>query len=292
MFGGGNYLPDISSSDGQGQDRVLAMLFFTPEQDPLVELWNKQTLTDTGVRLEGSAPLIVAAHGERGWLIGGFQNQLFVYDIETGARLQVREGFVGSDMPSHFNTDGSRLITTDQKGNATLWDTATWEHVVDFESADGPGVIGANFAPSGELVTVDLTGAIVVRDPETLESSGPPMIGPVGLFLLRFTTDGTRLLSTGNDPGSILCDLESRTRIADGLPTVWMWPAPDGSDRGVSADGENILIWNLNTDEWYDIACRAAGRNMTRVEWEEFGPRDAEYQATCPQFPLEGETGS
>ncbi len=45
------------------------------------------------------------------------------------------------------------------------------------------------------------------------------------------------------------------------------------SDRAVSADGENILIWNLNTDEWYDIACRAAGRNMTQAEWEELDDR-------------------
>ena len=64
------------------------------------------------------------------------------------------------------------------------------------------------------------------------------------------------------------------------------------SDHAVSADGENILIWNLNTDEWYDIACRAAGRNMTREEWEVLGPRDADYQATCPQFPLKPEAGS
>ncbi len=35
------------------------------------------------------------------------------------------------------------------------------------------------------------------------------------------------------------------------------------------------MEWNVNTDEWYDIACRAAGRNRTRAEWEEIGPRDA-----------------
>ena len=31
---------------------------------------------------------------------------------------------------------------------------------------------------------------------------------------------------------------------------------------------------------------------MTLAEWEEIGPRDAEYQATCPQFPLEDASGS
>ncbi len=52
------------------------------------------------------------------------------------------------------------------------------------------------------------------------------------------------------------------------------WPEADGTDSGVSADGENIYIWNLNVDGWYDIACRAASRNMTRAEWVEIGPRE------------------
>lgn len=39
-------------------------------------------------------------------------------------------------------------------------------------------------------------------------------------------------------------------------------------------------------ESWADIACRAAGRNMTRSEWELFGPKDTAYRATCPEFPL------
>jgi DNA-binding SARP family transcriptional activator len=38
---------------------------------------------------------------------------------------------------------------------------------------------------------------------------------------------------------------------------------------------------------WFDIACDAVGRNMTRAEWEQFGPRDTEYRATCPQYDIE-----
>ena len=101
----------------------------------------------------------------------------------------------------------------------------------------------------------------------------------------------TRLViwATRNIAGTalrLLWDLESRTRIADGLPFV-LWPGGESGERGVSTDGESILIWNLSTDEWYDVACRAVGRNMTRAEWDEIGPRDEEYQVTCPQFPRE-----
>jgi hypothetical protein len=89
------------------------------------------------------------------------------------------------------------------------------------------------------------------------------VIGPIGHHTLNFGADGTRLLSTG--ASSILWDIESRQQIADELP-FWLWPRGDSGERGASTDGESILTWNVNTDEWYDIACRAAGRNMTRAE--------------------------
>ena len=265
--------------------------------------WDRQTLTDTGVRLEFGGVAVTAYDLERGLLIGEtLEGHLYVFDIETGAVIERREGFGSVDSEAQFNPDKTRLITTDTKGNATLWNTETWEHVTDFREVDDNGVLRARFAPSGELLTLDRDGTILVRDPDTFEPIGSPMIGDPGAAFLGFSGDGTRLLSAGGTnagfsfrdlgSGTTLWDVETRTRIADGFPFMWGWPGPDSNEREVSTDGENILIWNLNTDEWYDIACRAAGRNMTRAEWGEIGPRDTECQATCPQFPLEPATAS
>ena len=285
QFAERNYFPDISDLDGQGQARAIWVTFFKPPEPPHTEVWDRQTLTDTGARLEVAAA-IVAVHPERGWLIGADFTHMYVFDIDTGEVIEQREWVVNLGVEAYFNADATRLITfVPEQLRTTLWDTETWQVVMDFREADGNGVVGAIFAPSGELLIIDPTGTIVVRDPETLEPIGSPMIGHAGGVILRFSSDGTRLLATGEQ--SILWDTATRTRIADGFPWMWIWPGPDSSDRGVSTDGETILIWNLNTDEWYDIACRAAGRNMTRAEWEEIGPSGAEYQATCPQFPLE-----
>ena len=46
-----------------------------------------------------------------------------------------------------------------------------------------------------------------------------------------------------------------------------------------------LQFWNTDPSGWFDIACKAAGRNLTRTEWEQLGPTDAEYAATCPQWP-------
>ena len=215
-------------------------------------------------------------------------DELIVFDIDTGEILVRRPGFVGFVQPAEFNADGTRLITPTPEGNAALWDTSNWEVLREVVASDTDAISSARFSPSGDLVTADATGTILVRDPETLEPIGAPMIGHRGsgnLGLgLHFSEDGTRLLSTGED--AILWDLETRSRIGSSFPGGGA-RGPVRTDRHFTADGDNILVWNLDIDQWYDIACRAAGRNMTRAEWDEFGSRDAGYQATCPQFPIE-----
>lgn len=35
------------------------------------------------------------------------------------------------------------------------------------------------------------------------------------------------------------------------------------------------------------LLCQAAGRNMTRTEWEQLGRRDTECNSTFPQYEIE-----
>ena len=55
--------------------------------------------------------------------------------------------------------------------------------------------------------------------------------------------------------------------------------------RLVTMDAEHALIWNLDVTSWPEIACRAAGRNLTSAEWAQFGPKGVPYTPTCAQWP-------
>lgn len=55
----------------------------------------------------------------------------------------------------------------------------------------------------------------------------------------------------------------------------------------VTAHPGYVSIRNYDASTWPAIACDVAGRNLTRAEWDEFGPRTIEYRATCPQYPLD-----
>jgi WD40 repeat protein len=132
-------------------------------------------------------------------------------------------------------------------------------------------------------------GRIVLRHPDTHEPIGAPLVGHRGAVIplgAAFNADSTRLITAGLDGQTLLWDVESRAQIGD------PWPGGEGgagSPDGrlvITLVGDHILLWDADTGRWAEVACRAAGRNMTRAEWDEFGPTDQEYRATCDQWPI------
>ena len=111
--------------------------------------------------------------------------------------------------------------------------------------------------------------------------------------------DGTALvLDTGEGSSTTLEPQVGDLRAVAG--------SPDGSrlalagERGIaiySLDGTQLLPpassdTELDPDELHDLACKAAGRNMTRAEWDEWGPTDTNYRSTCRQFPIQSASRS
>ena len=64
--------------------------------------------------------------------------------------------------------------------------------------------------------------------------------------------------------------------------------SPDGHWLATGDLVGTVRLWTLGPEELMDVACRTAGRNLTRVEWEQYLPEQT-YRKTCEQFPLEPE---
>jgi tetratricopeptide (TPR) repeat protein len=56
----------------------------------------------------------------------------------------------------------------------------------------------------------------------------------------------------------------------------------------VSLKGE-IILWDLDPQEWIKQSCQRSGSSFTYAEWERYFPNE-EYRATCPQWPLDFES--
>jgi WD40 repeat protein len=129
----------------------------------------------------------------------------------------------------------------------------------------------------GRIYRLDVTNGEVVN------------IGTAGdddtLWQASVSSDGSVVAATSAS-GLSLFDAATLEPIGDPLPAVpgpsETWFTPDGALVTNSRFG--VSEWELDPDEWQTTACQAAGRNLTRTEWDEY-LGDEPYRATCPQWP-------
>jgi hypothetical protein len=107
------------------------------------------------------------------------------------------------------------------------------------------------------------------------------------------TGDGTLLATKAADRTVALYDVASGVRL--GIPLAMIAEDPnepialsnDGTRLAIGSP-EGTQIWDLGPEQWAEAACRVAGRNLTREEWDTHIGDLAPYRATCPAFPTAG----
>ena len=258
---------------------------------------------DSGVVLPDVPLFAMAGNGQSGLVAfagaeGDGKGRVDVIEAHTGALVVTLTDLSPEVLPDDFtivslsfNPDGSRLVGATQDGRSLVWDTETWRVAGELSSGGGQVVL-AEYSPEGRyLVTIGASGAIVLRDPGTLQPIGSEIIGNIdGLVGYShgpgFTSDGRYMVTTADGTGR-LWDLETRTQIGVAFPNrrgVVAGVSANGQTLG-TYDGRNFVAWDLDVGGWFDIACRAVGRNMTLSEWKQFGPTDEPYSPTCPHWP-------
>ena len=248
------------------------------------------TLADHQVTFEDGPTLFLeAAHAGRG-LAYSSSGPGAVFDLKTGELLT--ELGTTQIQGVGFNLDGTRLATHTEDGGIVVYDTDTWDLAMGPTAPGDAPITIVEYSPNDRfLLAGDSTGTITLLDPESLAPIGAPLIGhrsQLGpAFLAVFFGPDNRRLVTKAEDELAFWDLETRQQIGDFWPGERGGGSPDGR-FAVSFLDEDVIIWDIDTDNWFDTACRAAGRNMTQEEWERFGPKDEEYRATCSNYGLPG----
>jgi DNA-binding SARP family transcriptional activator/WD40 repeat protein len=184
--------------------------------------------------------------------------------------------------------DGTRLFTRESTGRLVQRDPSgkpTGRAV--------PGVTDA--ATNAEVVVVATTnGQMRVLDARTLEPVGREFPGSRSNVSFNLAPDGKRLLVSDPPQGPIqLADVPSRTFLGDPID-----PNADGggrigttvdTDGVVSSDGQRlayptpkgVVVWDLHPRTLVEAACRVAGRDLTRSEWNEYVAPLAPFEKLC-----------
>ena len=190
-----------------------------------------------------------------------------------------------------FDPSGNRLLVADDGGRAQLWNLGSWTTIDDDHLATLDITLGTWSSDGTLAATAAPDGTISIRDGETFEAR--QVLTGAGHVThphpLIFSPDNSLLL-TAFDGSGRLWDVETGSQIGIAFPqlagTIAGMNVNEDGLRLMTASEQSALIWNLDTSAWADIACRAAGSNLTAQEWERWGPRDAQRYAIRPDYPL------
>jgi len=220
-------------------------------------------------RVDGSVVLVDTTTGE-----------------QRGAPLTGHEGFVPW---LAFAPDGTTLLTAGIGGGALAWDlTRTPPVPRRLAGEQSLRVLGATYAPDGDLVaTGSADGRVALLDGDSLAATGPATVGAGVVAPVGFTADGSVLATTGDDRTVRLYDVATRQQIGVPFPKGTTYGKAALSSDGtmlLSGSADGLVIWDVDPASWVRRACAAAGRNLTRAEWDRFLPGVA-YRSTCPSWP-------
>ncbi len=290
--------PVVFSPDGA--------LLAAPGQDGTLRLWERASGADLAV-LAGSQPAgsfsAIAWSPAGGRVAVAAGGSVLLWDVHDPrqphlvgklATAGVAHPGVPDGLYPFYSHDGRWLAVEDLPGRiVTLFDTATgspvWSQVLE-ATADAPALA---FSPDNATIAIGYgtvaVGVVEFRDARTgtlRRTLQTPSSGGV-----EFLRDGSVVMTTSDIGGNGSAHLWDAVTLA---PIGVAMPQPRGGySLARSLDGVTVLtgtsegavqIWDVSTETWAMVACRIAGRNLTRTEWSRYLSGEP-YRRTCPQWP-------
>ncbi|MBT2516229.1 PQQ-binding-like beta-propeller repeat protein [Streptomyces sp. ISL-90] len=211
---------------------------------------------------------------------------LWVLDPITGERLTGPFQLNSRLGPTSVSplSDGSRLLVTTWSNDGVFTTRILDTDRGEFAAAQlvGPEITTV----VGDAVVVGAEGTRLLTyaiDDFAVIGSLPSTAA--GTRTLQASVDGRTLLATGIDGSASVYDLASGLRLGDAIPTAGgegfaASLRPDGRELAV-VRSDGLQLWDLDTESQVEAACRIAGRDLTREEWEEHLGAIAPYRSTC-----------
>lgn len=137
--------------------------------------------------------------------VGNRNYETRLYDVATGKRLHSLTRNMTQEIA--FSPDGKTLAAGYVDGTVALWDVATGK-LLKSERSGCDEVYSVDWSPKGDLlVTSGLHGKIVLWATPTLTRL-KELEAPEWVIRVRFTSDGTRVISSSASDGSAKKDLK------------------------------------------------------------------------------------
>jgi WD40 repeat protein len=207
--------------------------------------------------------------------------------------------FRGVPRPDYllYSPDGRQLVTA-ESADARITDIdVRAQHIAWTFQVPDLRLGQVAISPDGRTVAVDSgdngQGHITVLDSTSGRRERSVAVASIGE--IGYLNGGRWLVATGLTPvpGAQLYDLQTLQAIGIPFPiksVLGVGPLPGGLATDPAgrmfAEPENDapLLWQASPAQWEKLACRIAGRNLTRAEWHQYLPT-LPYERVCPEWP-------
>jgi DNA-binding SARP family transcriptional activator/WD40 repeat protein len=275
-----------------------------PEADGTVSLWDRRTRRRLSVLSSGQVGPMRVAWSTAGPVVAtvsGSDRNLVLWDVSDPRDPKVRHRLADADDADlnfrdvTFSRDGRIVAVNDfpQLGQATFVDVARGRVL---RTRTPGGQIGPLLnSPDGHtLATMRyLEGVLMLFDRATGRVRAKRQVnGHPGQW--AFVHGGRRIailsVPSTSSPGPASLELWDATTLETVGERVTFamngWGVgegdanPDGT-KLISRTDRGAVLWDLDPENWEQLACHMAGRNLTRAEWNEYLP-GRDYHRTCP----------
>ena len=274
-----------------------------PDVDGTVKIWDRRTGTVLSVLPTGQTGPVGVAWSPAGSVlatVSGSNPAVVLWDVSDPRRPTEQHRLGNGDVVAFpwrnptFSPDGRVVAVNDYPalGWVTFVDVARGRVLRQVQTGGQVG-IPLVYSPDGETIATARysEGSLLLLDAATGRTRVERNIAdwPSGW---RFVHGG-RHIAIGSRPGSssslgptvlelwdatTLEPIGTRMTIARG---GWLSAAnPDGT-KVVIETPEGAILLDLDPEHWETLACRIAGRNLTRAEWNQYLP-GRDYHRTCP----------
>ena len=213
------------------------------------------------------------------WLASTYSSQLFVFDVETAALLDVFPTHQGKSHMVTLSPDEERAYVANiGSDNVTVVDCDDRRIVADPPVGEGPEGIGVDPDTGEVLVANQDDGRLSVLNPETLADENMALLGETPIRVI-LSPDGRHALVPNRESNDVsVIDTE---HVRDGERRPWevaripvgIWPggtafAPDG-DRAFVANNKTNDVSVIDANDFAEVDRYDAGTHPDGIAYLE-----------------------
>ena len=236
----------------------------TASDDKTARLWDARTGEQVGFAMQHANKVKSARFSPDGkWIVtASADHTARLWPVQTGRPVGEILRYDAVRTVS-FSPDGKRIVSGGSDNKARIWETQTgrllaqaaaYAHQVDFSvfSPDGARVVSISAAAAAPTVLASAADAHL-WDAQTGQPIGEPMHHADSITSVRFSPDGSRVLTSSRDGTAQLWDAATGRPAAPPLKcALWVYWAEFSSDgyRVLTASGDGIIrIWDAQTSK-------------------------------------------